>query len=160
MDPLSTEKVGLPSWTEDSFVLEFTQMSEHSRAIEAWTYPDGSKTEHNDEIEESEVTSWLKYDLPVHKGQTPAAGLRILTQKNDSEFPKFPFQRYTFTNMLEKWKFPALELHWNAFYVGGSAVFTTKSDDGAKISKRNLPSNCSFMPFRLAGRANGLPITI
>jgi hypothetical protein len=70
MDPLSTEKVGLPSWTEDSFVLEFTQMSEHSRAIEAWTYPDGSKTDHNDEIEESEVTSWLKYDLPVHEGQT------------------------------------------------------------------------------------------
>jgi hypothetical protein len=129
-----TREESANNWSDGSFVLEYTKLSKSSRAIEVWTYPDGPDTK-NGPIDDSEVLGWLNIPPPRHDGQMPTAGLRLITQCNESGYPKFPMQKETLAHLLREWGFPNPELYWNAFYIGGSAAFVVGTGEDTRISK-------------------------
>jgi hypothetical protein len=120
---------------DEKVVLEFAEMSEESHAVEVWTFPDDQDPKFETcQIAEDGIEAWFKAEPPIRNGRKPTAGLRLIEQKNECEYPKFPMKEKTLHHLLREWEFPMLHLHWSAFYVGGTAVFIVKSVDSTKIS--------------------------
>ena len=110
-------------------------MSEESHAVEVWTFPDDQDPKFETyQIAEDEIEAWSKAEPPMRNGQKPAAGLRLIEQKNECAYPKFPMKEETIHHLLREWEFPTPHLHWGAFYMGGTAIFIVKSGDSTKIS--------------------------
>lgn len=120
---------------DEQYVLEFAEMSEESHAVEVWTFPDDQDPKFETcQIAEDRIEAWSKAEPPMRNGRKPTAGLRLIEQKNECEYPKFPMKEKTFHHLLRVWEFPTLHLHWSAFYMGGTAIFIVKSEDSTKIS--------------------------
>jgi hypothetical protein len=120
---------------DGQFALEFAEMSEESHAVEVWTFPDNQDPKFvTYQIAEDEIEAWSKAEPPIRNGQKAAAGLRLIEQKNEYGHLKFPMKEKTFHHLLREWQFPTLHLHWNAFYMGGTAIFIVTSGDSTKIS--------------------------
>ena len=120
---------------DDQITFEFAEMSEKSHAVEVWAFPDHQDPKFETyQIAEDGIEAWSKAEPPMRNGQKPAAGLRLIEQTNEHGYSKFPMKEKTFHHLLREWEFPTLHLRWNAFCVGGTAIFIVKSGDSTKIS--------------------------
>ena len=120
---------------DGKFAFGFAEMSEESHAVEVWTFPDNLDPKFETyQIREDGIEAWSKAEPPMRNGQKPVAGLRLIEQKNEYGYSKFPMKEKTFHHLLREWEFPTLRLHWDAFYMGGTAIFVVTSGDSTKIS--------------------------